>query len=63
VIGADGHHSLVARAVHAPAYDTTPPLTCAYYTYYAGIPAAMAELYPRPDRMLITALRTTDARS
>jgi flavin-dependent dehydrogenase len=35
VVGADGHHSLVARAVAAPRYDSAPPQTCCYYTYWA----------------------------
>lgn len=38
VVGADGLHSLVARAVDAPVYDTRPTQTCAYYSYFAGIP-------------------------
>jgi 2-polyprenyl-6-methoxyphenol hydroxylase-like FAD-dependent oxidoreductase len=54
VIGADGLHSLVARRVQAPAYDARPPLTCAYYTYWDGIPHEGAELYSRPGGMIIT---------
>jgi 2-polyprenyl-6-methoxyphenol hydroxylase-like FAD-dependent oxidoreductase len=38
VVGADGLHSLVARIVQAPVYNTRPTLTCGYYTYFAGIP-------------------------
>jgi flavin-dependent dehydrogenase len=37
VIGADGMHSLVAKAVAAPAYDAGPPLAASYYSYFAGI--------------------------
>ncbi len=36
VIGADGVHSLVARAVRAAEYDVKPPLTTNYYSYYSG---------------------------
>jgi flavin-dependent dehydrogenase len=53
VVGADGLHSLVARAVAAPAYDVRPALTCAYYAYWDGFPVDGAELYVRPDRMLL----------
>lgn len=38
VVGADGLHSLVARAARAPVYDTRPTLTCGYFSYFAGIP-------------------------
>jgi flavin-dependent dehydrogenase len=37
VVGADGLHSLVARAVDAPVYNARPTLTCGYYSYFAGI--------------------------
>ena len=38
VVGADGRRSLVARAVAAPAYRARPALTCAYYSYWSGVP-------------------------
>lgn len=38
VIGADGRHSLVAKAVKAPVYDEHPTLTCGYYSYWEGVP-------------------------
>ena len=38
VVGADGMRSFVARTVQAPAYDARPGLTCAYYTYWSGVP-------------------------
>lgn len=38
VIGADGLHSLVARSVQAPVYDTRPTLCCGYYSYFADVP-------------------------
>ena len=46
VIGADGRHSLVARAGRAE-YDGPPPLTCAYYAYWSGVEMTGVELYPR----------------
>ncbi|MEW6637065.1 MAG: NAD(P)/FAD-dependent oxidoreductase [Actinomycetota bacterium] len=55
VIGADGMRSLVARGVQAPTYNVRPTFTCAYYTYWSEVPIQGAELYPRPDRMIIAA--------
>jgi 2-polyprenyl-6-methoxyphenol hydroxylase-like FAD-dependent oxidoreductase len=56
VIGADGMRSFVARSVQAPSYNVRPSLTCAYYSYWSDLPLAGAELYPRPDRMIILGL-------
>ncbi len=56
VVGADGLHSLVARSVQAATYNERPTFTCAYYCYWSDVPVGGAELYPRPDRMIITAL-------
>ncbi len=53
VVGADGLRSAVARMVDAPAYDARPPLTCAFYSYWDGVPVEGPELYVRPDRMLV----------
>ena len=47
VIGADGGHSLVARAVTAREYDTRAPLTVNYYSYYSGFAAGDLEQYIR----------------
>jgi 2-polyprenyl-6-methoxyphenol hydroxylase-like FAD-dependent oxidoreductase len=47
VIGADGVHSLVAKAVRAPEYDAAPPLTTNYYSYYRGFEADDIEMYIR----------------
>jgi 2-polyprenyl-6-methoxyphenol hydroxylase-like FAD-dependent oxidoreductase len=49
VVGADGLHSLVARAVKPPEYDTVPSLTFAYYSYFSGVEAEGAELHPLDD--------------
>jgi flavin-dependent dehydrogenase len=48
IIGADGLHSLVARAVQAPMYADRPPLGCGYYAYWSGLPTDGVELYARP---------------
>jgi flavin-dependent dehydrogenase len=50
VVGADGLHSLVARQVEAPAYNVRPALTCAYYSYWSGVPVDGVEFYPREHR-------------
>lgn len=47
VIGADGSHSVVARAVRAPEYDAIPPLATFYYSYYSGFDATDIEQYVR----------------
>ena len=47
VVGADGVHSLVAKAVKAPEYDTKPPLTTNYYSYFSGFEAKDLEEYVR----------------
>src|SRR6476660_8339448 len=38
VIGADGKHSLVAKAVGARAYRARPPRSMAFYTYWSDVP-------------------------
>jgi flavin-dependent dehydrogenase len=52
VVGADGRHSPVARAVGAAEYHAKPSLTCAYFSYWSDIPIDGAELYPRDGRMI-----------
>jgi 2-polyprenyl-6-methoxyphenol hydroxylase-like FAD-dependent oxidoreductase len=47
VIGADGVHSFVARAVHTPEYDLRPVAACGYYSYFSGIEQDDLELYVR----------------
>ena len=51
VIGADGMHSLVARLVDAPTYHEKPTVSCAYYSYWSGVPVDGFEIYLRPDRV------------
>jgi flavin-dependent dehydrogenase len=50
VIGADGRHSLVARAVRPEQYNEKPPLECGYYTYWSNLPADGFETYIRAHR-------------
>lgn len=38
VIGADGRHSIVARAVSPEVYDERPTLQGGYYAYWSGLP-------------------------
>jgi 2-polyprenyl-6-methoxyphenol hydroxylase-like FAD-dependent oxidoreductase len=59
VIGADGRHSLVARAVNAPKYDEQPEHTCGYYTYWADAPVQGGEIY-RVGRRMLGAWPTND---
>jgi flavin-dependent dehydrogenase len=47
VIGADGVHSFVARAVRAREYDLRPIAACAYYSYFSGVSQDDIELYVR----------------
>jgi len=47
VIGADGVHSVVAKAAGAPEYDAIPPLATYYYSYYSGFEAGDIEQYVR----------------
>src|SRR5688572_17064912 len=39
VVGADGKHSLVAKAVQPERYHEVAPLAPAYYAYWSGLPA------------------------
>lgn len=48
VIGADGAHSIVAKAVRASKYNERPPLTYAYYSYFSGVPMGGLEAWIRP---------------
>ena len=51
VIGADGIHSAVARAVRPEAYHERPPLEASYYSYWSGLPmGGRFEGYDRGDR-------------
>jgi 2-polyprenyl-6-methoxyphenol hydroxylase-like FAD-dependent oxidoreductase len=52
VVGADGLHSLVARAAGVEAYHQKPPLQVGYYSYWSGLPMnGRFEAYDRGDRV------------
>lgn len=51
-VGADGRGSLLARSVRAPEYKAYPPVTCWYFSYWAGVPSNALELYMRSGRMI-----------
>jgi flavin-dependent dehydrogenase len=52
IVGADGKHSTVARAVSAVEYDTRPPLTCWYYRYWSGVPIQSGTWFARDRRVV-----------
>jgi 2-polyprenyl-6-methoxyphenol hydroxylase-like FAD-dependent oxidoreductase len=45
VIGADGVHSRIARAVAPAEYHTHPPMSCGYYAYFSGVAMDGAEIH------------------
>ena len=47
VVGADGLHSMVAKAVQAPITKQHPTVACGYYSYWSGVPIEAFEVYPR----------------
>jgi len=59
VVGADGLHSSVARAVQAATYHEQPTLEASYYAYWRDLPADGFEGYIRPERSW-AAFRTHD---
>ena len=51
VVGADGRHSLVARATRPERYHEKPPLLAGYYAYWSDVPmGGRFETYVREDR-------------
>src|SRR5690606_17287728 len=51
VIGADGLHSVLARAVSPEQYHEKPKLLCGYYAYWSGLPMdGRFETYDRGER-------------
>jgi 2-polyprenyl-6-methoxyphenol hydroxylase-like FAD-dependent oxidoreductase len=53
VVGADGVHSTVARAVASEQYNEKPRLQASYYTYWSGLPMnGRLEAYDRPNRAI-----------
>jgi flavin-dependent dehydrogenase len=59
VVGADSHHSVVAKAVNAPKYRERAALTGAYYSYWSGVPTDGAEIHAS-DRGGVLAFPTND---
>jgi flavin-dependent dehydrogenase len=49
VIGADGKHSVVAKAVKPERYNETRKLTPSYYAYWSGLPADAFDVYIRAE--------------
>jgi flavin-dependent dehydrogenase len=62
VIGAEGHHSLVADAVKAPKYREREALTAGYYSYFSGVDLLGAEVHIS-DRGGVLAFPTNDGRT
>jgi flavin-dependent dehydrogenase len=58
-IGADGMHSMVARAVQAPEYNNKPPQEGSWYSYWSGVPMQGWHLWLRPWRVMF-AYNTND---
>jgi flavin-dependent dehydrogenase len=53
VVGADGHHSFVARAVDACEYNRRTSDNCVYYAYWNGVPEPhMLEVALTPGRAM-----------
>ena len=46
VIGADGMHSTVAKAVRAAEYDAKPPIEGPYFSYWSGVQVNGFEFHP-----------------
>ena len=63
VVGADGRHSQVAKAVEPEQYNEKPPLMAAYYTYWSGLPMdGTFEVYIAPTADGRRCRRTTTSR-
>ncbi len=58
-VGADGRNSILAKAVRAPVYEATPPLTFWYFSYWSGVSPNGLEVYLR-DRKVVRAYPTND---
>ncbi len=62
VIGADGMHSVIARAVQPQEYNTHPPLGCGYYAYFSGVAMDGAEIHYR-DVCVLFGFPTNDGQT
>lgn len=61
VVGAEGHHSLVADRVNAPKYREREALTGGYYSYWSGVDLPGAEVH-FSDSGGVLAFPTNDGR-
>jgi flavin-dependent dehydrogenase len=59
VVGADGRHSIVAKAARPVTYHEKPVLSMGYYTYWEGVPFEGGEMVTR-ERRLMGAWPTND---
>lgn len=50
VIGADGRHSTIARAVRPEQYNERPPFQVGYYSYWSGLTVEAFEIFVRDGR-------------
>lgn len=50
IVGADGKHSMVAKAVGAERYREKPALAVGSYTYWSDVPVEGGEIYSLPRR-------------
>ncbi len=53
VIGADGLHSTVAKAVKAERYHERPTISVSYYAYWSGLPTTHLQAFIRPRRAFL----------
>ena len=61
VIGADGRHSVVARAVKPEHYNEKPELQASYYSYWSGVPmSGRFEAFDRGGDRAFAAWPTND---
>ena len=52
VVGADGLHSTIAKAMAPEQYNAKPPLEASYYSYWSGLPMhGRFEAFDRGDRL------------
>jgi flavin-dependent dehydrogenase len=54
VIGADGRNSKIARIVGATSYESVPPLTCWYFSYWSGKFDRIFAVWKRQQTPLLT---------
>ncbi|MCA9955819.1 MAG: hypothetical protein KC434_13915, partial [Anaerolineales bacterium] len=54
-----GRNSKLAQAVNAPTYETVPPVSCYYFSYWSGVPMEELQLHVGAD-FVIFAFPTND---